>query len=370
MTAKQRPTHRRLCHVHLSGIAALAAALAISSPATASAVASTIAATDPPEEILPINPAAEIGPGAVGWTGTPGYTSTRYGARGEFPSPAVSASIGTAGIGGGVAFFDPGHQPDARLAQDVDLARYQSRIINDELNELAVTVWLGGYGSSQDTVDLQVTPLNAMGQRLTSSTRLAGPSATERGNSTAMLQRTGSTLLPPATTRVRVELIATGTPGEKNHGYADEVILSLWHRDGPPPRNPWGSYWGEYPGTMVRFGPGAPAVIRFGRRLLLDPRATIDCSPSPGAARGFTCSTSIVARDARSGMLVAHQTLILRPGQRVVPVLRLTRGARTALTRGESLHATVTITGRLQNSLFSSGRRQRTAVLKLRHPRG
>ncbi|MGB7157297.1 MAG: hypothetical protein WBD40_04475 [Tepidisphaeraceae bacterium] len=353
MTVKQRHNHRW----RLTCAAVLAAASSATLPAIASAL--TAATARPAADILPVNPAAEIGPGAVGWTGTQGYTITPYGAPGEYPSPAVSASIGNGIVAGGGAFFDPGSEPNARLSQDIDLARFQSKIATGELNELFFTAWLGGYGGSPDTVDLQVAPLDVTGQPLANPTRLAGPTAAERDNTTAILQRIGTAPLPSATTAVRVELIATGQPGQKNHGYADEVILIPSSKAGPP-RNAFGNHGDRDPAPVVRFATRTPTVFRRDGRLRLNPGATISCPRTR-----YACRTELVARINRSNKSIAHKTITIKHGLSAAPILTLTSAARTALLDGQRLRTTITVSSELIPDLISSARAQRTTVLRL-----
>jgi hypothetical protein len=130
-----------------------------------------------PGNLLVNGAAEEAGVGVPGWAGTQGYTTTAYGAPGEYPSLAVSESMGS--LGGGARFFDPGSVTTATLTQMVDLSAYAAAIDADQ-QAIDFGGWLGGYGSSPDTVDMVVTPLDSSGSPISAPWVLYGPTATQR----------------------------------------------------------------------------------------------------------------------------------------------------------------------------------------------
>ncbi|MDO8213197.1 hypothetical protein [Conexibacter sp. CPCC 206217] len=347
------------CTTRLAVVAVMAVGGVVAMPAAA--VATTYATARPPIDVLPVNPAAEIGrPGLAGWIGTPGYTATAYGTPGDFPDAAVSASIaaGSGTGGGGAMFFDPGNEPNARLVQDVDLTAFAARISSGEVNDLGLVAFLGGFGSSPDTVDIQLTPLDALGQALVTPTRIPGPTASERGNQTMLAARGDHLPLPSASRSVRLELIATGQPGQKNHGYADEIILMLGNRpSGPIYQTPAGGGPSSVAQTIDRqapptgpapdpgipgrptitFGKQAPVLLKRNRGLLLDPRATVACPDD-----GLTCPVTLKAR-TRAGEVIATGTVKIRANGTARPRLTVKAAAARKLRRGARIRVTIDV---------------------------
>lgn len=324
--------------------AAVVAATAIALLAlSAIANATTFATARPADMVLVSNPGAEVGPGAPGWSGTLGYTTTAYGSPGEYPSPGVAETIASGGSeGGGNGFFDPGTDPDATLSQVADLTRFGAQIAAGEFDSLWITGWLGGWEDSPDTVDLSATPLDAVGVPVGPALQLAGPTASERGNVTALLQRTGILALPPATRLVRVQLSAHGQPGLKNHGYADEIVLWLGHHIDPnavarpAASGPVGTR--RAPRPTVKFGEQAPVAVRSGRRVLVKPRARVHCpNQTPG------CTARVVVRQRSTGAVIGTATVQVSPNASSVPTAYLRSRARDAIVAGASIRAVITV---------------------------
>jgi hypothetical protein len=282
-----------------------------------------------PENLLVDSGAEEAGgSGVPGWTGTSGYTTTLYGEAGEYPSLAVSESM-TGGaeppyLGGGYRFFDPGTEPTATLTQVVDLSSHAATIDEDQ-ETIDFGGWLGGYGSSPDTVDMVVTPLDGDGDPTSEPWVLYGPTAAQREDRTMMIdeawdnihgwRETGESeyqlMVPPGTRSVRVELVAReNESGEsKNHGYADELSLSVLHRQPPGFGSPAPGVGGALPEGAASppnnlLGPGQGIVVRptvravrrmalerRHRRTLLNTGIVVGC-PSGGPPCEFTATAS------------------------------------------------------------------------------
>ncbi|MEY9965182.1 hypothetical protein ABIA33_003224 [Streptacidiphilus sp. MAP12-16] len=178
---------------------------------------------------LLVNPGVETGEGTTGGydqTIIPGWqqygtvTSIAYGTAGGFPS---SSSPGSPTRGGN--FFAGGAEGDSSLTQTADISSAATAVDAGGVTA-NLSGWLGGYGSQNDGVTLTATFQNASGGTLGSGT--VGPvTASDRGSTTGMLQRSATLPVPTGTRKVKVVAAFTVASGPYNDGYADDLSLTL-----------------------------------------------------------------------------------------------------------------------------------------------
>lgn len=89
-----------------------------------------------------------------------------------------------------------------------------------------LSAFLGGFSTQGDNAKLKVEFLNAASQLLASTT--IGPvTNVERSNTTGLLFRETSGIVPSGTRSARLVLTLTRTEGAYNDGYADNLSLIL-----------------------------------------------------------------------------------------------------------------------------------------------
>jgi hypothetical protein len=204
--------------------------LAVSSGATARAAV--------PSGNLIVNSGAEVGAGSSdsattapapipGWTSTSNFTEHTYDPAGSQNFPDANAS---AAIGGATQFFAGGPANGAgnsveTATQTVDVSSGAAQI--DAGGFVAtLSADLGGFASQEDQAQVTAKFLGAAGQQLGDLT--IGPvTAEDRNNTTALLQRTGTTPVLPGTRAIRVTMTATKFAGAYNDAYLDNISLSL-----------------------------------------------------------------------------------------------------------------------------------------------
>ena len=185
---------------------------------------------------------AEDGPGATNQTDSfppPSwedvtFTAVQYGSGG-FPSMSDSAAIG-----GDLNFFAGGPPNEIGFAganQRIDLSAAAAEIDSAGVNA-TLSADLGGLGAREDRALVAATfePSNPDNPGLV----LQPVTAAERGNATRFVRRTHCRQLEPGTRRITVTILAQGTGGQYNHGYADNVSLTLSTEpcEAPPPPLP------------------------------------------------------------------------------------------------------------------------------------
>jgi hypothetical protein len=193
-----------------------------------------------PSGNIVVNGGAEAGPGATnatdsssppGWTQLPNFTAVMYG-QGDFPSAAVSASIG-----GGSNFFaggpDNGFGDTSGAVQEINLSGAVPEVDGDGVTA-TLTADLGGYASHGDSASITAVFGDATGGAVTGSLVLRPVTPEDRGNVTGFVRRTACTRLEPGSRRVFVTVFAQRTNGPYNDGYADNISLTLSTTACPP----------------------------------------------------------------------------------------------------------------------------------------
>ncbi|GHJ47901.1 hypothetical protein Cs7R123_52430 [Catellatospora sp. TT07R-123] len=188
----------------------------------------TLATVAQPGPNLLANPGGDAGPGGTGsttatipgWTHLEGGTAViAYSTGGGYPTS------GTPGPGDrGANFFGGGSAARSRIGQTVTLTDTAS--IDAGTARYDAGAWLGGYADQADTAQLSVAFRNAAGTTL--STVVLGPvTAAQRGNATALLQRTATGTVPAGSRTAQVELLFVRSGGTSNDGYADSLTLTV-----------------------------------------------------------------------------------------------------------------------------------------------
>ncbi|WP_407561946.1 phosphoesterase [Streptomyces sp. 184] len=182
---------------------------------------------------LVVNGDAETGPGDTpdpvdtvpGWQLTQGAPAlVRYDHGAGYPTPDDPGPTNR-----GTRLFTGGNSPRTTLLQDIDLppdGATGHHAIDAGHVHYTLTAWLGGYADQQDGARLSVELRDTHGTPLALS--VLGPvTAAERGQLTALLERTATAPVPPGTRSARLLLALTRDGGTSNDGYADALTLTL-----------------------------------------------------------------------------------------------------------------------------------------------
>ncbi len=175
---------------------------------------------------------AESGVGATGdavvpppgWSTTGKFTAARYGTSG-FPS---------APPGGGNNLFAGGSGQALSTGTQTVSVSSSAAAIDAGQTKATLAALLGGWESQEDAATVQATFLDASGGSL--GNLAIGPvTASERGNTSKLLPRSATALVPLGTRSIRVVITARRASGIYNDGYSDNVSLTLSASAGPPP---------------------------------------------------------------------------------------------------------------------------------------
>ena len=177
------------------------------------------------------NPGAESGPGATSdtavapiprWTTAGGFTAVRYGAS----FAGGGGSFLAAPTGGGKNFFagGPTHK-FATATQRINVAG-SAREIDAGRVTAKLSALIGGYLDRADNGRVSATFLSASGRTLGRLT--IGPvTASDRGNTTGLLPRSGALRVPRQTRSIKVVLTARRVVGSYSDAYFDNISLKL-----------------------------------------------------------------------------------------------------------------------------------------------
>jgi hypothetical protein len=202
-----------------------------------------------PSGNLIVNGGAESGTGSSdssttapvpipGWATTTNVTEHTYDPAGSQNFPDVSAS---AAIGGGSQFFAGGPANGAgnnveTATQDVAVSAAAAEIGAGGVRA-TLSADLGGFATQDDQAAITATFVGSAGQQLGSLT--IGPvTAADRNNTTELLPRSGSAMVPPGTRTIRVLMTATKFAGAYSDAYADNISLALVGSSALPPPPP------------------------------------------------------------------------------------------------------------------------------------
>lgn len=158
---------------------------------------------------------------AAGWDnpGPGGITQINYLAGDGFPTPTDPGPVER-----GESFFSGGTNDVSTMTQRIDVANLAAAITTGQV-DFALSAWLGGYSSQNDSATVTARFLNSATSQI-GSAQLAAVTATQRGNQTGLLFREQFGDLPSLTRYVDIVLTATRAVGE-NDGYSDNISLVL-----------------------------------------------------------------------------------------------------------------------------------------------
>jgi hypothetical protein len=181
---------------------------------------------------LILNPGAEAGAGSPtggvvpvpDWTETTGtgFTAVKYGASGGFPT---STSPGPAKRGSN--FFAGGPESDNDVAvQTISLANYVTGI-KAGTGTFALTAWLGGSGSLNDSGFVELDWKKRDGDLVGTSATLGPVTASQRDDTTGLLKLTVSGDIPKGarTAYLQLSLFSATSGASYNYGFADDLKL-------------------------------------------------------------------------------------------------------------------------------------------------
>jgi hypothetical protein len=227
----------------ITGIFTLTAAVALLAPLPAHAQFGTN---------LVVNSGAEAGPGSTGdavasipgWTAsTPAPTVVLYG-TGDYPSLASPGPVDR-----GIQFFGGGNSANTSISQLIDL-NFASTNIDAGTAAFDLSGYLGGFSNQDDRVSLTLTFLDSSSQSLGSS--VLGPVlAVDRIDTTGLLLRQSSGVIPAGARSATTTLDFTRSAGTSNDGYADNISLVVTNQSAVVPES----------GTLALLGANGLATL-------------------------------------------------------------------------------------------------------------
>jgi hypothetical protein len=244
------------------------------------------------------DPGAEDG-GA--WALSGGFARERYG---TFPFPSAAAGIA---LGAGQAFFAGGPEAASSAVQLVSVERFAPEIDAGRAG-LALAALLGGYRADADSGAVEATFRDPAGRTI-GTTALAGPTAAERAQVTALLPRGRSDAIPPLTRSIAVTLRATRLTERYSDAYFDNVALSVTAPGVPPP-------------AVARPKPFAGLRV-LTARAKLDRRRRVALRVACVARTVGRCRGVVTLAERKTPKRLAAASLSLRPGARRRVRLRL-----------------------------------------------
>jgi hypothetical protein len=157
-----------------------------------------------------------------GWTRRGKFTVVPYGAPNGFPDDKIKVAVR-----GGAQFFAGGPtNPGSALSQTVSVASKKS-LIDSGKAKATLSGYLGGYATQDDSLVATAVFLSQAGTRLGTMVKIGPVAAAARNSLTAMLKKTGTSVVPKQTRAIRVTISANRTSGSYNDGYADNMSLTL-----------------------------------------------------------------------------------------------------------------------------------------------
>jgi uncharacterized protein (TIGR03437 family) len=201
-----------------------------------------------------------------GWVRTPYFTSDVYGASGAdmtLTSPAPPDQ-------GKLYFYGGSSNPASTGYQDIDISQGASAIDAGTV-KYALSAWLGGYSSQNDSMTLTVKFTNWTGTVL--STVVLGPVlSAERSNVTEMLSKSASGTVPAGARIVHVQMDTNRTDGSDDDGLGDSLSLILTNTAPVPTISAGGVVQALAFGGSKTIAPGSWIEI-YGQNLAPDARS-------------------------------------------------------------------------------------------------
>jgi hypothetical protein len=341
--------------------------MAMTRHASALAIVIALLAAGPAGATLPSgnlvrNPGAEDGRAAVdsvhnftppGWSTvdmfSPNPTAVRYGTPGGFPSTSVSTAIGgdESFFAGGPATGSNVYKNTAVLHQVVALPPSAFPDIDAGSAVATVSGCLGGYGAQDDSSSVWAFFFDGSDQQVGKDVAVFGPTASERGDQTALLPRVSSGAVVPGVRSVAVEIYFRQPNGSSgyNDGYADNVSFTLTPAGAPtPPANcpPAPTGGGGGGGDAGSGDPGgmppaaspfsvsaASSTARFTRSGV---GVSLACAAQTSACAG-TVALTLPSIPRASSVRLGSQAFSIAPGQTQTIRVRLGRSAKKRLSR-------------------------------------
>ncbi len=212
-------------------------------------------------ENLIINPGAELSSGADnysslvtpnGWTTTGNFSAVKY---------AIGSSIDlntqdSIAVNGGNNYFAGGPSNiNSTATQTIDLSNLATQIDSSSL-QANLSGFLGGWSSHDDnmTVDAKFYDEN---RNELGSVSLNPVLANERGNTSQLLRKSATDMIPVGTRSVDIILTAKRTGGSYNDGYADNLDFRITSRS-------LQSITGTERDDVLVGGPGNDTIIGLG----------------------------------------------------------------------------------------------------------
>ena len=177
----------------------------------------------------PVSPALGAPPPSSlvpGWDVDEAFEAVRYGAPG-MPS-ATSPGPATRGewlFGGGKSQTQPRTADTSVATQDIDISSIAADVDAGRI-VFNLSAFLGGYGPEKDNMKVTLGFINPKVPPVPGSS-LEGPTPSERGNVTGMVQKFLGGDVPIGTRKIRVQLVATKAYGKYIDGFADNLDLRL-----------------------------------------------------------------------------------------------------------------------------------------------
>ena len=218
------------------------------------------------DNLLPFGNAEGLGGGdgsvvvpIPGWTVSGNLTVTKWGTDG-FPGAASPGPLDR-----GANFFSGGSSGVLNTATTVvNLSDTPARIDSGRVS-VTLSGWLGGYSSQADSTTLTATFLDSAGGRL-NSFQIGPVTPQDRDNTTSLLNRSASRVVPASARRAEV-VLEMRTDGQCcfNDGYADSLSFVL--RDNQRP--------------IANTGPSLTQSVSGGEIIAIDGSASFDPESAP-----------------------------------------------------------------------------------------
>jgi|SRR5579862_2069649 len=156
------------------------------------------------------------------WITSGAFSAVKYGAKGEFPDASTPGSTG-----GELNFFAGGNAPVSTATQRISLAKFADDIDAGRVH-YRLAGKLGGWGSLEDSAKVSVSFEDASNKVLDTGT--IGPvGAGQRLLNTAFVFQEQSGNVPAGARSSLVTIVFTRKGDGYNHGFADQLSLSLTH---------------------------------------------------------------------------------------------------------------------------------------------
>ena len=254
------------------------------------------------------------------WTTTTGFTVVPYDAPGGTTGYPKTTDPGPPNRG--VQFFGGGNVVTSTATQDIDVSA-NAAAINKGAVGYDLSGWLGGYLTDGDSAKVEVTFSDINGNPLAGIGTIGPVTAAQRGNTTGLLRRAVTGLVPVNTTRIRVQMIMSRATGASNDGYADSLSLLLLapytvlnaNDGGPGSLRAAIAYADANPGTTIRFASNVTGPITLTSGELAITKNTTVTGPAAGiiVQRGGAANFRIF--NVNSGATVSISNLTMKSGR-------------------------------------------------------